>query len=328
MNVLVTGGAGYVGSVVADGLMTSGYHVVVLDNLQQGHKQAVPSSADFVQADICDVDALDTLFQRFHIDAVMHMAAETVVEYSTTDPKRYFVTNVIGGVNLLNAMLKHGVHRIVFSSSAAVYGEPQATPIDEHHPKEPINAYGLSKLQFEQIMAWYGRAYGLRHISFRYFNAAGATDCLGEDHHPETHLIPKVLKAAASRTPVSVFGTDYPTKDGSCIRDYVHVLDIARAHILALEKLDTPASAAYNLGNGQGYSVLEVIRTASKVTSIDIMTKMSPRRAGDPAVLVASSDRARSDLGWKPEFPELETIIRSAWGWATRHPLGHSDDED
>ncbi len=315
MNVLVTGGAGYVGSVVADELARSGHHIIIIDNLQQGHKQSISGNADFVLADICDAGALDTIFQRFRIDAVMHMAAETIVEYSTTDPRRYFHTNIIGGINLLDAMLRHNVNRIVFSSSAAVYGEPQTAPIEENHPKNPINSYGLTKLQFEQIMGWYGRAYGLRHISFRYFNAAGATDRLGEDHHPETHLIPKVLKAATTRTPISVFGTDYQTKDGSCIRDYVHVLDIARAHILALEKLDTPASAAYNLGNGQGYSVLEVIRTASKVTGIDIMTKMSPRRAGDPAVLVASSDRARSDLGWRPQFPELETIIEGAWRW-------------
>jgi UDP-glucose 4-epimerase len=324
MNVLVTGGAGYVGSVVTDGLLTAGHRVIVMDNLQQGHKQAVSASAEFVVADICDADALGTLFQRLSIDAIMHMAAETVVEYSTTDPKRYFVTNVIGGVNLLNTMLKHNVHRIVFSSSAAVYGEPLQSPIDELHPKEPINAYGLSKLQFEQIMGWYGKAYGLKHISFRYFNAAGATERLGEDHEPETHLIPNVLRAALNSTPVSVFGTDYPTKDGSCVRDYVHVADIARAHVLALDKIDRLRSAAYNLGNGDGYSVLEVINTVGKVTGADIRAKVCPRRSGDPAVLVASSNRARSELGWQPRFPELENIIDSACRWTTRQPRGYA----
>ena len=318
MNVLVTGGAGYVGSVVAEELLRAGHHVIILDNLQQGHKQAIPDSTEFVLADVCDHGALETLFQRLRIDAVMHMAAETVVEYSTTDPRRFFVTNVVGGVNLLNAMLKHDVHRIVFSSSAAVYGEPVQSPIDELHPKEPINAYGLSKLQFEQIMGWYGKAYGLKHISFRYFNAAGATERLGEDHEPETHLIPNVLRAALNGTPVSVFGTDYPTEDGSCVRDYVHVADIARAHVLALDKIDTLRSAAYNLGNGEGYSVLEVVHAARKVTGADIPAKVCPRRSGDPAVLVASSNRAKSELGWKPQFPELETIIESAWRRTTR----------
>jgi len=327
MNVLVTGGAGYVGSVVAEELLRAGHHVIILDNLQQGHKQAIPDSTEFVLADVCDPGALDTLFQRLSVDAVMHMAAETVVEYSTTDPRRFFVTNVVGGVNLLNAMLKHDVHRIVFSSSAAVYGEPVQSPIDELHSKEPINAYGLSKLQFEQIMGWYGKAYGLKHISFRYFNAAGATERLGEDHEPETHLIPNVLRAALNGTPVSVFGTDYPTEDGSCVRDYVHVADIARAHVLALDKIDTLRSAAYNLGNGDGYSVLEVVNAAGKVTGADIPAKVCPRRSGDPAVLVASSDRAKSELGWKPLFPELEQILDSAWTWATRHPRGYARTE-
>jgi len=246
------------------------------------------------------------------------MAAETIVEYSTTDPKRYFHANIIGGINLLDAMIRHNLNRIVFSSSAAVYGEPLTAPIEENHPKNPINSYGLTKLMFEQVLEWYGKAYGLRHISLRYFNAAGATDRLGEDHSPETHLIPNVLKAALAGTPVSVFGTDYPTRDGSCIRDYVHVIDIAQAHVLALEKLDTLKAGAYNLGHGQGYSVLEVVQAAGKVTGIDIQAKLSARRAGDPAVLVASSDRAKSELGWKPKYPELETMVDSAWRWIGR----------
>jgi len=319
MHVLVTGGAGYVGSVVADGLLKAGHAVTILDNLQQGHKEAVPEGARFIKADFCQPDDLDAAFRQSGLDAVMHMAGETIVEYSTTDPKRYFHTNVIGGINLLDAMLGHNLKLIVFSSSAAVYGEPQTAPIEENHPKNPINTYGLTKLMFEQILEWYGKAYGLRHISLRYFNAAGATDRLGESHSPETHLIPNVLKAALAGTAISVFGTDYPTRDGSCIRDYVHVIDIAQAHVLALEKLDTLKAGAYNLGNGQGYSVLEVIQAARKVTGIDIPAKLSPRRAGDPAVLVASSGRARAELGWKPRLPELETIIDSAW----RCKMGH-----
>jgi UDP-glucose 4-epimerase len=317
MHVLVTGGAGYVGSVVADGLLRAGHAVTILDNLQQGHRETVPDSARFIKADFCRSDDLDAAFRQSSPDAVMHMAGETIVEYSTTDPKRYFHTNVIGGITLLDAMIRHSVNRIVFSSSAAVYGEPQTAPIEENHPKNPINSYGLTKLMFEQMLEWYGKAYGLRHISMRYFNAAGATDRLGEDHRPETHLIPNVLKAALAGTPISVFGTDYPTRDGSCIRDYVHVTDIAQAHVLAMKKLDTLKAGAYNLGNGQGYSVLEVIQAARKVTGIDIPAKLSPRRAGDPAVLVASSDHAKTQLGWKPRFPELESIIDSAWRWST-----------
>jgi UDP-glucose 4-epimerase len=324
MHVLVTGGAGYVGSVVADGLLKAGHTVTILDNLQQGHKEAVPEGARFIQADFCRPEDLDTAFSQSMPDAVMHMAAETVVEYSITDPRRYFHTNVIGAIAMLDAMLSHGLNRIVFSSSAAVYGEPRTAPIEEHHTKNPINSYGLTKLMFEQVLEWYGKAYGLRHISMRYFNAAGATDRLGESHNPETHLIPSVLKAALAGTPVSVYGTDYPTPDGSCVRDYVHVIDIAQAHVLALEKLDTLKAGAYNLGNGQGYSVLEVIQTARKITGIDIPAKLSPRRAGDPAVLVASSGHARSELGWNPKYPELESIIESAWRWTARTPRGYA----
>ena len=327
MKVLVTGGAGYVGSVVADELLTAGHQVIVLDNLQQGHQAAVSSAAEFIPADICDPDALSNLFRQSGIDAVMHMAAETVIEFSITDPKRYFVINVVGGINLLNVMLKHSVHRLIFSSTAAVYGEPHTVPIEEDHPTSPINAYGASKLMFEQILEWYGRAYGLKHVSFRYFNAAGATERLGEDHRPETHLIPNVLNAALCKKSVSIFGSDYPTKDESCIRDYVHVVDIARAHVLALDKLDLFDGRAYNLGNQQGYSVIEVVKAARKVTGVDIPEKVSPRRAGDPAVLVASSSLARSELGWKPRFPQLEPIIDSAWRWITRQPRGYAGTE-
>jgi UDP-glucose 4-epimerase len=323
MRVLVTGGAGYVGSAVSSELLRAGHEVTVLDNLQQGHEQAVPRGAQFVLGDICRPSALGRLFRQFRIDAVMHMAAETVVEYSTTDPKRYFQTNVTGGANLLNVMLKHDVHRLVFSSTAAVYGEPQTIPIPEEHPKSPINAYGLSKLMFEQILDWYGRAYGLKHVSFRYFNAAGAAEGLGEDHRPETHLIPNVLKAALEKKPVSVFGTDYPTADGSCVRDYVHVVDIARAHVLALERMDLLSGRVYNLGNQQGYSVKDVIHTAEEVTGIKIGVQAGPRRSGDPAVLVASSTLAGSELGWRPQYPSLKSIISNAWDWTSTHPQGY-----
>ncbi|MBA7502769.1 UDP-glucose 4-epimerase [subsurface metagenome] len=375
MNILVTGGAGYVGSVVAEELLQQGYQVIILDNLQQGHKEAILPGAEFVIADICGAQHLEDVFHRFKIGAVMHMAAETVVEYSMTDPKRYFQNNVVGGLNLLDAMLKHGVYKFVFSSSAAVYGDPKSIPIEEDHPKLPVNSYGESKLMFEHILEWYGRAYGLKYVSLRYFNAAGATELLGEDHRPETHLIPNVLKAALLQPPisnpqpqglgtrgsgfVSIFGTDYPTKDGSCIRDYVHVIDIAQAHILALQKLNqveessvlSPKSGrgcgtsdvgprtsdighrttglgwkagVYNLGNGEGYSVLEVVEAARKVTHAEIPVKISPKRAGDPAVLVASSHRAKEELGWRPKFPQLEAIIESAWKWMRKHPEGYS----
>jgi len=323
VNILVTGGAGYVGSIVAEELLNQGHDVVILDNLQQGHKKAVLPEAQFILADICNARTLDDVFSQFKIDAVTHMAAETVVEYSVTDPKRYFQNNIIGGLNLLDAMVKHDVHRFIFSSSAAVYGEPQTIPIEEDHPPNPNNAYGESKFIFERILDWYRRAYGIRAISLRYFNAAGASERLGEDHRPETHLIPNVLKAALGNSPVTIFGTDYPTKDGSCIRDYVHVVDIARAHILALEKVDNLSGGVYNLGSGTGYSVLEVVETARKVTGINIPIKVNSKRLGDVATLVASSSRARSELNWKPGLSELEDIIDSAWRWMKQHPKGY-----
>jgi UDP-glucose 4-epimerase len=325
MNILVTGGAGYVGSVVAEKLLQYGYGVVILDNLQQGHKDAIPPGARFTLGDIRSAETLDLLFSRFRIDAVMHMAAETVVEYSMTDPKRHFEDNVAGGISLLDTMLKHDVHRFVFSSSAAVYGEPQSIPMREDHPQEPINAYGESKLMFERILDWYGKAYGLKHVCMRYFNAAGASDLLGEDHHPESHLIPNVLKAAMNGGgPVPVFGGDYPTQDGTCVRDYVHVADIAQAHILALEDIDRLAGNVYNLGNSQGYSVMDIIETARKVAKRDIAVRVAPRRPGDPAVLLAGSSRAKGELGWKPGFAEVEAMVETAWKWLRRHPNGYA----
>ena len=326
MKVLVTGGAGYVGSVVAEELLNNGYEVLVLDNLQQGHRRAVPKDSEFVSADICNPGSLDEVFRNYSLDAVMHMAAETVVEFSMTDPRRYFQNNVVGGLNLLEVMRRHNVNKFVFSSTAAVYGEPKITPTLEDHAKIPVNTYGESKLMFERILEWYGKAYGLKHISFRYFNAAGASQFMGEDHRPETHLIPNVLKAALRKNgAVPVFGIDYPTKDGSCVRDYVHVVDIARAHVLALEKSEGLSGRAYNLGNGEGYSVLEVIETVKRITSADIQVEFQERRAGDPAILVASADLARNELGWEPRLTELETIIGSAWEWLKNHGDGYDE---
>lgn len=324
MYILVTGGAGYIGSVINEELLKAGHKVVVLDNLYQGHRQAVIPEAVFVQANIGDSQALDGIFTKYNINAVIHMAAETVVEFSMTDPRRYFQNNVINSLVLLDIMLKHNVYKLIFSSSAAVYGEPETTVIDEDHPKNPINSYGESKLLFERILDWYGKAYGLKYISLRYFNAAGASELLGEDHDPETHLIPNILRAATNGlSPVPIYGTDYPTKDGSCIRDYVHVLDIAQAHILALDKLEKLHGKAYNLGNGNGYSVLEVVAAARQTTGINIPTKTHARRTGDPAVLVASSNRARTELGWRPEITSIENIIESAWRWTREHPHGY-----
>jgi UDP-glucose 4-epimerase len=326
MNILVTGGAGYVGSIVAEGLIKRGYGVVILDNLQQGHKEAILPQAEFVCADAGNPEMLQDVFTRFKIDAVMHMAGETVVEFSMTDPQRYFRNNIIGGINLLDAMLKHGIQKIIFSSSAATYGEPVKTPIEEDHPQNPVNSYGETKLMFEKVLSWYGRAYGLKYICFRYFNAAGASEMIGEDHRPETHLIPNVLKAVKNQnSPVSIFGTDYPTRDGSCIRDYVHVIDIAQAHIKALEKIEEFSGNAYNLGNGDGISVLELVDMTEKVCGMKIPKIIGPRRAGDPAVLLASSSKARMDLGWQPQYSDLETIISTAWKWMKIHPDGYGE---
>ncbi len=324
MNILVTGAAGYIGSIVTEQLLSQGHRVIALDNLQQGHREAVAHEAIFVEADLGDSEALAALFSRYAVESVMHLAAETVVEASMTDPAKFFRTNVLYGINLLDTMLRHNVNRLVFSSTAAVYGEPETFPVAESHPLQPVNAYGESKLMFERVLRWYGQAYGLRSLSLRYFNAAGASERYGCDRRPATHLIPIVLNVASGRgDAVSVYGTDYDTRDGTCVRDYIHVMDIAAAHLLALEHLDHPGNRAYNLGNGQGYSVLEVIEAARRVTGIDIPFRACPRRAGDPAALVASSARARSELGWQPKFPDLESMVESAWRWQCSHPQGY-----
>jgi UDP-glucose 4-epimerase len=321
MRVLVTGGAGYIGSVVAEVLTARGHDVSVYDNLSEGHEDAVPEGARYVEGDLFDRARLDAALRETRAEAVVHMAAVCLVGESMTDPAKYFRVNVLGGLTLLEAMRAAGVTRIVFSSTAAVYGEPSRQPIEEDDPTDPSNPYGETKLAFERALAWYGRAYGLRSIALRYFNAAGASARAGERHDPESHLIPIVLQAAAGRRGnVTIYGDDYPTRDGTCLRDYVHVLDLAEAHALSLEALAGGApSNAYNLGcGGDGFTVREVIDTAARVTGRTIPVSVGLRRAGDPAMLVAASTRIRRDLGWRPRYPALEEIIRSAWAWMTR----------
>jgi UDP-glucose 4-epimerase len=324
MRVLVTGGAGYIGSVVTEQLLDDGQQVVVYDNLSKGHRDAVVDGVELVDADLTDAEKLNqTLYER-RIEAVIHMAASSLVGESVEQPNKYYQNNLIAGLMLLEAMLACDVKQLVFSSTAAVYGEPEAQPIDESAPTNPTNPYGETKLAFEHAMKWYDRAYGLRYASLRYFNAAGATANCGEDHDPETHIIPITLQAAAGKRPhVEIYGDDYPTPDGTCIRDYIHVIDLARAHIQALDAL-SEGSRIYNLGcGGAGYSVREVIDTAERVTGTEIPIRFGPRRAGDPAILVASSDRIKSELGWQPQFQDLELIIESAWRWMQTHPDGY-----
>jgi UDP-glucose 4-epimerase len=321
LRLLVVGGAGYIGSHMVKHLLRRGCDVVTFDNLSTGHRDAV-LGGEFVLGDLADRDALDALFSQYQFDAVFHFASFIQVGESVKEPAKYYANNVVNTLKLLDAMVAHGVGRFVFSSTAAVYGEPAYTPIDEAHPKQPINPYGKTKWMVEQILEDYDRAYGLRSIALRYFNAAGADPegQLGERHDPETHLIPLVLQAASGRRPhISVFGRDYDTPDGTCIRDYIHVADLADAHWLALDKLmQGAASAAYNLGNGNGFSVQEVIDTAASVTGRAIPVVDAPRRDGDPARLVADSTAARQALNWQPTRFDLESIIEDAWKWECR----------
>ncbi|NLJ25213.1 MAG: UDP-glucose 4-epimerase GalE [Firmicutes bacterium] len=326
MNILVTGGAGYVGSHVVEELLKTGQHkVVVLDNLQKGHRESL-LGGEFIEGDLADTNLLDEIFTKYGIEAVVHMAADSLVGESVEHPDKYFNNNVTNGLNLLNAMVRHDARYIVFSSTAAVYGEPIETPITEDHPQVPTNPYGESKLFFEKIMARYDKAYGLKHISLRYFNAAGASPsgAIGEDHRPESHLIPIIIQVALGiRDKVIIFGTDYDTPDGTCVRDYIHVTDLATAHVLALDALaDGAESNVYNLGNGEGFSVREVIDMVEKVVGKPIARSEGARRAGDPAVLVASSHRIMKELGWQPKYHDLETIVQTAWDWHRRHPQG------
>lgn len=328
MNILVTGGAGYIGSHTVRELVNRKHRVVVLDNLSKGHEAAV-KDAELVRGDTADRELLKNLFKEYRVEAVMHFAASSLVGESVRHPSGYYHNNVVKGLSLLDAMVESGVRHLVFSSTAAVYGEPREVPIPEDHPASPTNPYGATKLALEGAMRWYEEAYGLRYTSLRYFNAAGADPAgdIGEDHDPETHLIPLVLKVALGLMPrLEVFGTDYPTPDGTCVRDYIHVNDLADAHVLALEALASGfPSTVYNLGNGSGYSVLEVIRAAEEVVGRPITVNYGARRPGDPAALVAGSEKIRAELGWRPRLNDLRAIIETAWRWHRSHPRGFED---
>ena len=325
LTILVTGGAGYIGSHVTKELSFQGYQPVVYDNLQAGHRKSV-KNALFIEGDLADSEKLRKILQSYSIDAIMHFAADCLVGESVENPLKYFKNNVKNSIQLIELMDEFDIKEFVFSSSAAVYGEPKETPILENHPCCPTNPYGETKLIFEKVLQAHLEAGKLKYISLRYFNAAGADPEgeLGEDHSPETHLIPVGIKAVLTGDSVPIFGTDYDTPDGTCIRDYIHVTDLARAHILALKRLEGGGnSGIYNLGNGNGYSVREVLETIRKVTKRKMTIMESPRRAGDPARLVASSEKIRRELGWTPEYPALETIVETAWQWHRKHPNGY-----
>src|SRR2546423_168285 len=324
MRILVTGGAGYIGSIVTEELLNDGHEAVVYDNLTKGHQAAVDPRAKLVEADLRDNEALRAALTENQIEAVIHMAAHSLVGESVERPAKYFENNVAAGLKLVDTMRECGVLKLVFSSTAATYGEPEKQPIEETDPTDPTNPYGESKLVFERALDWYENAYNLRYASLRYFNAAGASRQFGEQHDPETHLISLVLQAAnGARSDVQIFGDDYPTRDGTCVRDYIHVIDLARAHILALDILEE-RSAIYNLGcGGDGYTVKEVIDAAQQVTGRDIATRIGQRRTGDPAMLVASSEKIKRELGWSPKFQDLKLIIQSAWDWLQAHPSGY-----
>jgi UDP-glucose 4-epimerase len=326
MRILVTGGAGYIGSVVADRLLKIGHSVTVLDNLSKGKKQAVPAAAEFVLADTGDAQILDSVFHAGHFDAVMHFAAFIEAGESVVRPEIYFENNSAKALTLLSAVIKHKVQRFVFSSTAAVYGEPRHIPITEDDPLEPANPYGESKLVVERMLGWFHRCHGLRYASLRYFNAAGGTQDRGEQHQPETHLIPLVLQVASGqREAISIYGTDYATQDGTCIRDYIHIEDLATAHLLALDGLAEHSQLICNLGSGSGFSVRQIIDIARQVTGENIPAIEAPRRAGDPAVLVASSEKIKRVLGWNPQHSDVEAIVCSAWEWHRAHPKGYEE---
>ena len=325
MKVLVTGGAGYIGSVVTATLIGRGHQAFVYDNLSHGFRAAVPKKTDLIVGDIADKANLTRVISTIGIEAVMHFAAFIEAGESMQVPEKYFRNNTVGSLALLETMLEAGVKNFVFSSTAALYGDPEKTPICETDRLQPTNAYGESKLLVEHMLDWFHRIHGLRYASLRYFNAAGATEELGEAHRPESHLIPIILQVAlGKRDSISIYGTDYSTPDGTCVRDYVHVSDLAQAHLLALEALEQKPKQIYNLGSGRGFSVREVIETARRVTGHKIKAIETPRRAGDPAVLVASSEKIQNELGWKPEHAELEQIIASAWAWHQKHPNGYA----
>lgn len=329
--ILVTGGAGYVGAVSVEAFLAAGHDVVVLDDLSTGHRSAVPDGARLIVGDYGDRATAAAVFAEESIDASLHCAARSLVGESLQDPARYFQDNVAGGIALLEAARAAGVARFVLSSTAAVYGIPDETPIPEDAPLRPINPYGETKRSVEAVLAWYGRAYGFRSVSLRYFNVAGATDAIGEDHDPETHLIPKILGAAEAGRPVTIFGDDYPTRDGTNVRDYIHVADLADAHLRAIEATApaderiTDGFLVCNLGNGGGFTNLEVIEAAERAVGRNIPYEVGPRREGDPPTLVASADRAADVFDWRPQQPTLDEIVGSAWAWRQAHPGGYAD---
>ncbi len=328
MAILVTGGAGYIGSVMVDLLSERNEPVVVLDNLARGHRGALDERVPFYEGSIGDRTLVKQICQEHQIEACIHFAALAYVGESVADPRRYFENNVGQGIALLDVLLSAGVRRFVFSSTCATYGEPAYVPIDEVHPQQPTNPYGWTKFIMEKILASYDQAYGLKYVALRYFNAAGATARRGEDHDPESHLIPNAISAALGKQPyLSVFGDQYPTPDGTAIRDYIHVEDLCAAHLLALEYLRQGGQSDYiNLGNGQGYSVMEVIEAVRRVTNRAIEIQIEPARAGDPTRLVANAAKAASVLGWQPRYPKLETIVQTAWDWHQGHPDGYESD--
>ena len=323
MNILVTGGAGYIGSICVEELLSAGHKVTVFDNLSEGHRSAVHPGAPLIVGDLAADSEIDSALARCKPEAVMHFAANALVGESMQNPSKYFRNNVTAGIHLLDACVKHGVQKFVFSSTCATFGIPDRTPIDETIPQRPINPYGESKLMFEKILRWSQEIHGLSYVALRYFNAAGASQERGEHHRIETHLIPNILKVAlGQKSHVDVFGTDYETPDGTCIRDYIHILDLAQAHMLALQ---FPGSECFNLGTGGGTSVREVIAACQRVTGRPIEVREQPRRPGDPARLIAGSDKIHRTLGWAPRFQSIDAIVESAWNWHLRHPDGYPD---
>jgi UDP-glucose 4-epimerase len=321
MKIFITGGAGYIGSICVEQVLNAGHQVAVFDNLSEGHRQAVDSRAEFIEGDLADRPLLFTTLERIRPEAVMHFAANALVPESMTNPSKYFRNNVANGINLLDGCVQAGVNKFVFSSTCAIFGMPKKVPIHEDLPKDPINPYGESKLMFEKILDWYDRQHGLQYVCLRYFNAAGASAKFGEHHWQETHLIPNVLKVALGQKPyLEIFGTDYPTADGTAVRDYIHIIDLAQAHLLAL---NCETSDVFNLGSGDGYSVHDVIKSARRVTGHAIPTLESPRRPGDPPKLVADSRKIRKALNWAPQFDDMDKIVESAWLWHRMNPTGY-----
>ena len=321
MKVLVTGGAGYIGSITSEILLDEGHEVVIFDNLGRGHREAVDARAEFIEGDLRNREDIRKAMGSVLPDAVMHFAAFALVGESMQDPMLYFRNNVLGGINLVESMIERGVKRIIFSSTCATYGQPERMPMTEDLPQRPTNPYGESKLMLEKVLSWEQERRGLQPVFLRYFNAAGATEKLGEDHDPESHLIPNVLAVAlGKKKSVGIFGDDYETPDGTYIRDYIHIVDLAQAHIIALTGSQT---GAFNLGNGDGYSVKQVVEVAREVTGHAIPAELAPRRPGDPARLIAAADKAKTVLGWKPKYPEMRTIVQHAWDWHRTHPNGY-----